>query len=255
MKKVAILQARLNSSRLPRRVLADLAGRPVLLHIIDRLQKSDELDEICVAIPEIPGEDELARVVQDAKVTLARGPEHDVLSRFRIAAYQTEAELVVRGKADDPLVDVDMLDVQLRFLEEHPEVEFVFTFGLPQGTGVESFPQKTLDKLDYLARTLEYRKHVTYYLLEHPQTFSVRVLEPPQEIRRPHYRFSLDTPQDYEVLQSVYGELYQGEPIPLTEAVNLLDARPELAKLNANVVPSPFQVEHYGAAFANSLHA
>jgi len=251
MKKVAILQARLNSSRLPRRVLADLAGRPVLLHILDRLKKSEELDEICVAIPEIPGEDELAQVGESAGVTLARGPEHDVLSRFRIASYQTGAEMVVRGKADDPLVDVDILDEQLRFLEEHPEVEYVFTRGLPQGTAVESFPQKTLDKLDYLARTLEYRKHVTYYLLEHPQTFNVHVMEPPQALRRPHYRFSLDTPEDHEVLKVVYGELYQGEPIPLAEAVNLLDARPELAKLNANVVPSPFQVEHYGAAFAN----
>ncbi|OPX23769.1 MAG: hypothetical protein B1H03_00665 [Planctomycetales bacterium 4484_113] len=250
MKKVAILQARLNSSRMPRRVLADLAGRPVLLHILDRLQKSKELDEICVAIPEVPGEDELAQVVEKAGATLARGPEHDVLSRYRIAAYQTGAEMVVRGKADNPLVDVEMMDEQLRFLEENPQVEYVFTRGLPQGAGVESFHQRTLDKLDYLARTLEYRKHVTYYLLEHPQAFSVQVLEPPQGLRRPHYRLTLDTEEDYELLRTVYEELYQGEPIPLIEAVALLDARPELAKLNADVVSSPFRVEQFGAAFA-----
>jgi len=250
MKKVAILQARLDSSRMPRRVLADLAGRPVLLHILDRLRKSSQLDEVCVAVPEVPGEDELAQVVEEAGVTLVRGPEHDVLSRYRIAAYQTGAELVVRGKADNPLLDVEMMDAQVRFLEENPQVEYVFTRGLPQGTGVESFLQRTLDKLDYLARTVEYRKHVTFYLLEHPQTFSVEVLEPPQALRRPHYRFTLDTDEDYELLRAIYGELYRGEPIPLTEAVNLLDARPELAKLNANLMPSPFQVEHYDAAFA-----
>ncbi len=232
MKKVVILQARLNSSRLGRRVLAQLAGRPVIQHILDRLETSRELDEICVAIPEVPSEDELAQVVAEHHVHITRGPETNVLTRFMIAAHETHADIIVRAAADNPLVDIGVMDNQLRYIIEHPETDYVFTKGLPLGVSTETFTRKTLDKLDFLARTPLMRKRVTYYLIENPAPFNVVHLDPPPEIAHPQFRLTLDTEEDLELFQTIYNELYaQGDIVSTREAVELMLSRPELARL------------------------
>ena len=240
MKKVAILQARLNSSRLPRKVLADLAGKPVIEHIIDRLETSERLDEICIAIPEVETENELLQAIGKRNVHIARGPETNVLTRFLIAAYETHADIIVRATADNPLMDVCVMDEQLKFIEEHPATDYVFTKGLPLGVSTETFTRKTLDKLDFLARTPLMREHVTYYLVEHPSPFNVVYLDPPEVLAHPELRLTLDTPDDMEVFSQIYGELYNGQGIvPTEKAVGLLLQRPELAKVNQKVIQVP----------------
>jgi len=240
MKKVAILQARLDSSRLPRKVLAPLAGRPVIAHILDRLQTSRELDGICVAVPEVASEDELVALLRLRGVTIVRGPETNVLTRYTIAAYETGAEIIVRATADNPLVDIGVMDEQVRYLAEHPEADYVYTRDLPLGVSTETFTHKTLDKLDFLARTPLLREHVTYYLRQNPAPFNVVCLAPPPELAHPQLRLTLDTPADLKLFEALYEELYAGGGIVSTrEAVSLLLARPELAQLNHHEVQVP----------------
>jgi spore coat polysaccharide biosynthesis protein SpsF len=240
MKKVAILQARLNSSRLPRKVLADLAGKPVIEHIIDRLETSERLDEICIAIPEVEAENELLKAIEERKVHIARGPETNVLTRFLIAAYETHADIIVRATADNPLIDVRVMDEQIRFIEEHPATDYVFTKGLPLGVSTETFTRKTLDKLDFLARTPLMREHVTYYLVENPSPFNIVNLDPPKDLAHPEFRLTLDTPDDMEVFSQIYGQLYNGQGIvPTAEAVGFLLNHPELAMVNKKVIQVP----------------
>ncbi len=237
MKKVAILQARLNSSRLPRRVLAELAGRPVIQHILDRLKASQELDEICVAIPEGEGDDELAQAVAGRDIHLTRGPEANVLTRFIVAAHETRADIIVRVAADNPLVDAEIMDEQVRYIVEHPEADYVFTKDLPLGISTETFTQKTLDKLDFLARTPQMRKNVTYYLVENPAPFNIVLLDPPPGLAFPHFRLTLGTEEDLAVLEAIYDELYtEGGVVSTKAAIDLLLARPELARVNEHVV-------------------
>ena len=237
MKKVAILQARLNSSRLPRRVLAELAGRPVIHHILDRLETSRELDEICVAIPESESDDELAQALADRNIHLTRGPEANVLTRFIIAAHESRADIIVRAAADNPLVDTEVMDEQLRHIVEHPETDYVYTKDLPLGVSTETFTQKTLDKLDFLARTPLMRKHVTYYLVENPAPFNIVLLDPPPHLAHPEFRLTLGTEEDLALFKSVYDALYtEGDIVSTKAAIELLTSRPELAEVNEHVV-------------------
>ncbi len=240
MKKVVILQARISSSRLPRRVLLELAGRPIIHHILDRLETSKEADEICVAIPDVAVDDELAEALQGRNIRLVRGPENDVLTRFTIAAYDTHADIVIRATADNPLVDIGLMDEQIRYIVTNADADYVFTKGLPLGVSTETFTRKTLDKLEYLARTPLMREHVTYYLVQNPAPFSVVHLNPPPEMAHPELRLTLDTREDMELFQAIYNEFYTaGSLVNTSEVVSYLLDRPELIKLNEQVRQVP----------------
>lgn len=232
MHNVIILQARLSSSRLPRRVLAEISGRPVIAHIIDRLRAARRAHEVCVAIPSDATDDELAEVLAGLDVTVVRGSQHDVLGRFMQAAYQTRADLIVRTRADNPLVSYEEIDRQLAVLEQEPDVDYAITDGYPQGITPESFTLKTLEKLDYLARHAHMRKHVTLYLRKNPGPFSVRRLQAPDEYTAPRMMLTIDMQQDLELFREIYDRLYRpGRLVQLGDVFELLRGNPQIAAL------------------------
>ncbi len=244
MKSVIILQARLDSSRLPRKVLLPLAGRACILHILDRLSCSREVDEVVVAIPEQEIGKELAQLVQNAGFRVIGGPDHDVLSRYIISTYETGAEIIVRATGDNPLVEPSIIDQQITFLKQNPEFEYVFTRRLPLGISTETLSRKTLEKLDYLARIPLHREHVTYYLVEHPEPFNIHFLEAPAELEKPQLRLTMDTEEDYRLIDEIYRELYTGEGIiPLDKVLSFLEERSDLTNLNSHVVQVPPHIE------------
>jgi len=232
MHNVIILQARLSSSRLPRKVLAEIGGRPVIAHIIDRLRAARLAHEVCVAIPSDSAEDELADYLAGQDVTVVRGSQHDVLGRFMQAAYQTRADLIVRATADNPLVSYEEIDRQLEILQSEPSVDYLITEGYPLGITPESFTLKTLEKLDYLARHAHMREHVTLYLRKNPGPFAVRRLKAPEEFTAPRLLLTLDMQQDLELFKQVYGQLYQpGKLVQLSDVLELLNGNPQIASL------------------------
>jgi spore coat polysaccharide biosynthesis protein SpsF len=240
MKKVAILQARVDSSRLPNKVLKPLSGRPVILHIIDRLKRCSTLDEICVAIPDSPSDDSLIDVLSDADVTIARGSGHDVLSRYIAAAYQTCADIIVRATADNPLVHPPSVDAQVTHILNNPGVDYVTTWGLPLGCMVETFTRKTLDRLDFLSKSDVLREHVTYFIYQNGHSFNIVDLEPPAGLKHPELRLTLDTDEDYRLISAVYDALHKdGEIVQVGDVVALLAGRPDLAQINAHIVQVP----------------
>ncbi|MCB1185791.1 NTP transferase domain-containing protein [bacterium] len=228
MKKVAILQARLDSSRFPGKVLADLKGRPVIAHIIDRLKSSSELDEVCVAIPSEHKEDKLAEALAAMDVTVVRGHASDVLARYIQAAYETKADIVVRATGDNPLVATEVIDQQVSMLAGEPELDYVITEGMSVGLTTETFTLKTLEKLDFLAKHPDHREHVTLYLRRNPGPFVMRRLDPPAELANANYRLTLDTEEDYKVLSAIYDKLYGGNTIQLKDVFKLLEDDSEL---------------------------
>ncbi len=232
MHKVIILQARLSSSRLPKKVLADLSGKSVVAHVIDRLRAAKLADEVCVAIPTDAVEDELAAALADSGVTIVRGSQHDVLGRFIQAAYQTRADVIVRTTADNALVSFEEIDRQLAALEADPELEYLITAGYPMGITPETFTLKALEKLDYLARHAHMREHVTLYIRENPGPFNAKTLKAPPELSEPDLRLTIDTAEDLELLREVYRRLYEpGRPIELSDVLELVRAEPALERL------------------------
>lgn len=240
MRKVVILQARLGSSRFPKRVLADLSGKPVVVHIIERLKVAQGVDEICAAIPKGQADDELAEVLGSCGVTIVRGSEYDVLGRFIQAAYQTKADVVCRVKADDPLVSIAEIEAQLALFDANPDLEYASGTGFPLGVAPESFRLKTLEKLDYLSKHEEMRTRVTLYLHRNPGPFVIHEAQAPPELARPDLNLSVNTTADYNLVQAIYDRLYsEGHPVDVADAVKLVDGEPELKKLADLAVKVP----------------
>lgn len=230
MKRVAILQARLDSSRYPGKVLADLKGRPVIEHIITRLKSATQLDQVCVAIPAEHKEDKLAEALALLDVTVVRGHASDVLARYIQAAYETKADIIVRATGDNPLVSPEIIDQQVALLQAEPELDYVITEGMSVGVTTESFTLKTLEKLDFLAKHPDHREHVTLYLRRNPGPFVMRRLDPPEFLANPNYRLTLDTAEDHEVLSRIYNKLYAGSGIvDLRAVLKLLEEDKDLA--------------------------
>jgi spore coat polysaccharide biosynthesis protein SpsF len=229
MRKIVILQARLASSRFPNKVLAELCGKPLIAHIVERLKAAKQVDGICVAIPADASEDPLAAALSHYGVTITRGHANDVLGRYIQAAYQTGAEVIVRATADNPLVSPENIDRQLGEISADPSVDYLITDGYPVGVTTETFTLKTLEKLDFLARDSNMREHVTLYLRHQQGSFNVKHLKAPEALAMPDLRFSLDTPSDYDFLKAVYERLYKpGSIVDLGEAIELVKHEPSL---------------------------
>jgi len=236
MHKVIILQARLASSRFPRKVLAELCGEPVIAHIVRRLKAAKHADEVCVAIPSDAEENDLAAVLAGLDVTVCRGSGADVLGRYIQAAYQTKADLIVRATADNPFVSPEDIDRQLAEFESDPELDYCITEGYPLGVTVETLRLKALEKLDYLARAANDREHVTWYLRTHPGPFAVRKLEAPKALHHAGLSLSLDTPQDYEFVSAIYNKLCKpGHIVSLEDTLQLITQDAPLGQLARQV--------------------
>lgn len=208
----AIIQARMNSSRLPGKVLMDLCGRPVLAHIINRVQAADSIDKIIVATSTNPENNAIEKLSMQLDVSCFRGSEDDVLARFKGAIKEygiQDDDNVVRICCDCPLVDPSIIDAMLDYhINYNCGNEFTSncierTF--PDGLDVEIFRASVFNspdfhrfnpfEIDYDLRSFDDTKF---------KVFSIR-----QENNLSHLRWTLDTQADYEHIKKIYEALYQ----------------------------------------------
>lgn len=232
--RLAIVQARLGSGRLPGKVLAELGGVPMLGRVLERLRRCASLDEIAVAIPEGAHDDALCEVAARHEAVVVRGPTDDVLTRFLLAARARRADVVVRVTADCPLLDPDVVDEVVSALS--PRVDFASnthqrTF--PRGLDVEALHRDTLERLARLATTPATREHVTSLVLERPELFCVAQVCAAADAS--DLRWTVDTPEDLALVRRLYAELALEQVRPYAEVVAYVRARPELARGNAHV--------------------
>lgn len=238
MRAVAVVQARLGSSRLPGKVLRPIGGRPMLELVVARLRRARRLDHVLVATSDDRIDDELAAWCLGADVDVVRGPEDDVLARFALAAATARADVVVRVTADCPLIDPGIIDLAVDDLVRSV-ADYVLIgndTGLPLGVNAEVIARAALDRAaDEAAEPFE-REHVTPFLRAHPERFRLRTVAPPEALRRPAYRLCVDEPADLELVRSLVAVL-DTDPaeVGIAEIIAALDARPELVAVNADV--------------------
>jgi N,N'-diacetyllegionaminate synthase len=230
-----VIAARLNSTRLPRKALADLGGRAVLERLIERLSLSRYGDRIVLCTSTHPDDAALAALAEQLGVGVVRGDEDDVMARFLQAAAQTKADLIVRVTGDNPLTDPEVMD---RMIDAHrqQQVEYTYTEDLPFGTRCEVISVAALRRVHELAEDPRRSEYMTWYLQQPGAARSLRYRVEDPRLVRPHYRLTLDTAEDLQLLQEVFarlGEATSGRP--LREIVALLDGHPELVALNAAV--------------------
>lgn len=230
-KTVAIIQARMGSTRLPGKVLKELSGQPVLYHIIKRIEQVPGIDKIIVATTEEEIDNSIESYVNSIGFSCFRGSSDNVLDRFHQAAISACADVIIRLTADNPLVDPRVLE-QLMACFERCGYDYAATSGYPIGLGAEIFTYGALNTA-YKNASLPYEKeHVTPYMYQNGQTVG-RLIAP---VDQSSLRFTMDTPEDYIFIQHIYDALYHGShDFYLDDVLALLREHPDLIKINAHI--------------------
>ena len=234
---LAILQARMSSTRLPGKVLASVAGAPMILRQMERLRRARRLDRIVVATSTETGDDELAQVLTAAGVPVHRGDLQDVLGRF-IGALDAfgPAETVVRLTADCPLADPGVLDATIaRFYETDADyasnVAEPRTF--PKGLDIQVMRSQALRAAAAETTDPYDREHVTPFLYRHPDRF--KLASHAQEVQEGEVRWTVDRPDDLDFVRAVYDALYPADPDFTSDAVRaFVRGRPDLLNLGGD---------------------
>lgn len=235
---VAIIQARLGSTRLPGKVLMPLAGKPVLWHIIHRLRQCRMVNTIAIATSDQPIDDALVAFAKEMGVPLVRGSEENVLKRYGLAAQVLDADYIVRVTGDSPLIDPETVDLLVQRLVAE-DADYCVNTSLSQTIheGFDPFSRRALDRLQVEAEDDPIaREHVTAYFKCHPNFGRVAAVTLPPGYEIDGVRASVDTPADLLFLETLYQRLgaAPGE-INLLQVVQLLRQEPELKQINAHV--------------------
>jgi spore coat polysaccharide biosynthesis protein SpsF len=232
---LAILQARVSSSRLPRKVLKPILGRPMLLHQLDRVRRARSLDAIVVATSTDPGDDAIEELCAIAGIGCFRGSLNDVLDRFYHAALPYRPEHVVRLTGDCPLADPDLIDrVVSVCLDEGLDYSGAEP-SFPDGLDVEVMRFAVLEEAWEEATRPSDREHVTQFINRQRDRYRVRGVA--NDVDLSHLRWTVDEPEDFELVTQIYEALYPANPAFATQDIlDLLARRPELATLNKGIV-------------------
>ncbi|MGI6417958.1 MAG: cytidylyltransferase domain-containing protein [Thermoguttaceae bacterium] len=235
MRVVAIIQARMGSTRLPGKVLEDLGGRTMLSRVVRRTRRSTALGEVVVATSTSVQDDPIVAECRRLGVECFRGSEADVLDRYFGAAEAYRAETVVRVTSDCPLIDWGVIDrVVGAFQQRQPDYAsntLVRTY--PRGLDTEVMTLEALARAWCEAREPYQRVHVTPYLYQHPELF--RLLPVTGEQDASEGRWTVDTPEDLEFVRAVYERFGETDRFSWRDAWTLVAREPELAKINARV--------------------
>ncbi|QGH35222.1 NTP transferase domain-containing protein [Gracilibacillus salitolerans] len=237
MKIVAILQARMGSSRLPGKVLRTVLGKPLIKYQIDRIKQSSYLDEIVVATTNKRRDDSIVDFCESERIRYVRGSEEDVLSRYLKAANETQADVIVRLTADCPLIDAQTIDHVIKAFETNKNADYVTNVlerSYPRGYDIEVFGRETLDEINNIANRISDREHVTTYIRDHPEQFHiVNVLH---HTNYSNYRLTVDTLEDFQLIEKIIRSM---EPkhryFTLEDVITLLEQQVDWVKINANI--------------------
>lgn len=230
----AIVQARMGSERLPGKVLKPILDKPIILHVLDRLKRSEKIDTVILATSVDESNDELVEEVEAAGYTVYRGSEDDVLGRYLEASELCHADTVVRVTGDCPLIDPVIVD---DVISRHQSLECDYTrLDVPEtfvrGFDVEVVSRKALEVVAERAIDQKYREHVTYYIYTHQDQFSIEVVKGDEHFNKP-YRLCIDNWDDYDLVTNVF--LYFNDPYCRAhDIIQFLDTNPHVAAMNAD---------------------
>lgn len=207
IKTAVVIQARMGSERLPGKVLQDIAGKPMIDRVIERVQRCKSIDGVIVATSTSSCDDVLAQHCRDLGVHTVRGSEQDVLSRYALAAEKYHCENIVRITSDCPLVDPRIVDQVAYEVTENPGVQYACNFFphrlFPRGLDAEALTVETLRMINAQATDPRHREHVTLMIYERAARFNIASVS--NRLDHSHLRWTVDTDQDLELVRKIYG--------------------------------------------------
>ena len=238
MKVVASVHVRIGSERLPGKVLRPICGKPMLLHLIERVREAEKIDEIVVAFPASFQNDGIEDFCRDEGIQFFRGSEEDNLDRLAGALHAAGADIGVMVYGDNPLIDPCLIDEFVLFLMENPEYDWVgnnLKTTYPAGMEVEAFWSGVITEANQLAIDDSLREHATLFVRKNPNLYQLANLEAPKHHYRPDYYLGVDEEDDLIVVEAILSEFATKPRFSLGEVIEFLDKTPELAASNSGV--------------------
>lgn len=233
---IAIIQARMGSTRLPGKVLKEINGKPMLSYLLDRVLKSKKLDKIIIATSSLGKDDAIEEYCKEYGIDCFRGSENDVLSRYYGCAKQYNPDIVVRLTADCPLTDPQIIDNVIQKFEDS-DAEYctntvpVETNMYPDGTDVELFSMKALTKAYIEVKDIHFREHVTFQFWQTDEYDSIQYIGAKDYSK---YRITVDYPEDFEVVSYIFNELEKRKSFGhLDEIIEIIEGNEEIKSKNS----------------------
>lgn len=232
---VAIVQARMGSTRLPGKTLMDLGGATVMQRVLERLARATLVSGVVVAITDRAEDDVLEAHLGEIGATCVRGSSDDVLSRFGVAALASPASAYLRITADCPLIDWDVVDGVIGSFQDSG-VDYcsnVLRRTYPLGMDCEVFSAEALELALGDATLPHEREHVTPFMYQHPERFRLHNVDAPDWATWPELRLTVDEQKDLEFVRAIVSEV--GPHAGLRPIVELLEGRQDLLAINDGV--------------------
>lgn len=227
----------MGSSRLPGKVLSDIEGYPMLQHVLIRLKAVSSIDRMVVATSDLTADEPIASLCDKTGDACFRGSEKDVLDRFYQVASLFGADTVVRITADCPMIDPQIVEWVISVYRDGPwdYVSNTVDRSFPDGLDVEVFSYSALKKAWEEASLRSEREHVTPYIWKNKLLFKrIQVI---QREDLSDLRWTVDEPQDMEMIRRIYRFLYDGRQLFLTtDILRLLEEHPEISQINRDLV-------------------
>ena len=241
MKVVAIIQARMNSTRLPGKVLKNIGGKTMLARVVGRAKRAKLLDSLMVATSVEPADQAIIAECEQLEVAHFCGSEDDVLDRYYRAAKACRTEVAVRITADCPLIEPDIIDrVVGAFLDVQPDyASNTLERTYPRGLDVEVIHMEALERTWYEAADKYQRIHVTPYIYQNPDRF--QLLSVTAESNYSAYRWTVDEPEDLKFVRSVYARFDDRDVFSWLDVLHLLKQEPDLADMNRAIQQKSLQ--------------
>jgi len=227
----------MGSTRLPGKVMADLAGQPMLVRHVNRVRRARSLQEVLVATTERSEDYPIVQLCHQHGWKVCRGSENDLLDRYYRAAILFGAEAVVRVTSDCPLIDPEVIDAVVDgFLEGQPEVQYASNTlsarSFPRGLDVEVIRFDALERAWREDSDPRWREHVTPYIYRNPGKFGLRSIA--GEVDYSHFRWTVDTPEDLQFVRTIYG-YFGHDRFTWQEVLSVLEKNPEWVEINRKV--------------------
>lgn len=231
---LAILQARMSSSRLPGKVLRDLLGQPMLLRQIERIKRSKCIDKLVLATSTDKSDDAIEKIAKENGIECFRGSLEDVLDRFYQAAKQYNPEHIVRLTGDCPLIDWEVIDevIDLHIKDNNDYTNNTITPTFPDGLDVEIIKYNIFEYTWENAKKISERDNVTIYIYTKPEKFKLGCLKNNEDFS--NLRWTVDEPEDFMLIEEIYKNLYcNKKDFVMQDVIRLLNEKPDLIKINS----------------------
>jgi spore coat polysaccharide biosynthesis protein SpsF len=206
--------------------------------LIDRLRLAHSLNEVVVATTSNPADDAIESLARTLGVSCYRGSEDDVLDRVLQAAKSVNAGVIVEITGDCPLIDPGVVDqlVDCYLTNRFDYVANILRRTFPRGLDTQVFSTSTLEEVSRLTRDPADREHVSLYILEHPERFSLQNVESGLPEKHWQHRLTVDTPEDFALIEAIFERLYPQNPaFTLRDVIELLEREPELTEINQEI--------------------